>query len=85
MRVKFTNNQAAVQNIFKDGQVVVMLKPGKSFITEDEDLIKKLTKQTNMEAEETTEEESDSGAPDSDDEAAKQATAAAAKGKSARK
>lgn len=57
MHVKFTNNQAALQNVFKDGQAVAMLKPGESFVTDDADLIAKLQAQCNMEAEEVAAEE----------------------------
>lgn len=57
MHVKFTNNQAALQNVFKDGQMVAMLKPGESFVTDDADLIAKLQAQCNMEAEEVAAEE----------------------------
>ena len=52
MHVKFTNTQPSLQNIFKDGQMVASLKPNESFTTDDEDLIKKLQAQTDMEAEE---------------------------------
>lgn len=52
MHVKFTNKQPALQNIFKDGQMLASLKPGDSYITNDEDLIEKLQLQTDMEAEE---------------------------------
>lgn len=52
MHVKFTNTKPALQNIFKDGQMLASLKPGESYITEDADLIAKLQLQTDMDAEE---------------------------------
>lgn len=52
MHVKFTNSKPALQNIFKDGQMLASLKPGESYTTGDSDLIEKLQLQTDMDAEE---------------------------------
>ena len=77
MHVKFTNTEAAMQNVFKDGQMVAMLKPGESFVTDDADLIAKLQAQCNMEAEEVAAEE----AAEAEKQTAAQKKAAAAEAK----
>lgn len=75
MHVKFTNSKPALQNIFKNGQILASLKPGESFTTDDEDLIEKLQRQCDMEAEEV---DSDDAAKAPKQTAAQKKAAAAA-------
>lgn len=52
MKVKFTNTQACLQNVYQNGQLIASLRPGASFTTSDADLIDRLQAQTDMDAEE---------------------------------